>query len=150
MLVRAAEQIIKQVTSGKFKRIWSMVLSGESLTGTFPIFEIMFTHYDYSISQFHHNRFEIRQRCKSCSCFQHVGKLRFEFAQWLCAVKLDLVEECWFRRGCSGDLEGFQHELDFASLAGFECSDSFQVIVSCLPASAGCQVPVFFSPQSTA
>ena len=111
MLVRVAEQIINQVTSGKFESIWSM---------------IMFTHYDYSISQFHHNSFKIRQRCKSCSCFQHVGKLRFEFAQWLCAVQLDLVEECWFQRGCSGDLEGFQHELDFASSAGFECSDSFQ------------------------
>ena len=107
----------------------------------------MFTHYDYSVSQFHHNSFKIRQRCKSCSCFQHAGKLRFGFVQWLSAVQLDLVEACWFGRGCSDHL---QHELDFAFSAGFECYDWFQVIVSCLPASAGFQVPVFFSPQSTA
>merc|ERR1712038_1486230 len=120
-----------------------MVIIRVSLTETLTMIQIMFTHYDYSISQFHHNSFKIRQRCKSCSCFQHARKLRFEFAQWLSAVQLDLVEDCWFGRGCSDRL---LHELDFASSAGFECSDLSQVIVSCPPASAGCQVPVFFSP----
>ena len=124
-----------------------MVRSWESFTETFPMFQIMFTHYDYSVSQFHHNSFKIRQRCKSCSCFQRDRKLRFEFGHWHSVVQLDLVEDCWFGRGCSDHL---LHELDFASAAGFQYSDWFQVIVSHFLASAGCQVLVFLFPQSTA
>ena len=46
-----------------------MVMSGESLTETFQMFQIMFTHYDYSISQFHHNSFKSGNAARAVPAF---------------------------------------------------------------------------------